>query len=139
MAPSTMVFRTSAAQDHEFHPRPPVALSSLAVENADDLDGFRDVRGKVTFANQGRVQGDLALRLTVVGAVTQTLFWKLDTKDLPPGGALDFEFPPLVGKGMEPPRVAVVMLDLCVLYPADRNTKAFVVSNGLASILHLRE
>ncbi len=138
VAPGTMIFQTSAAQDHEFHPNPPVTLSFLTIENADQLDGFSDIRGNVAFANRDRIMGDLALRLTVMGRLTQTLYWKLDVNELPSNGVLDFEFPSLVAKGAEPPNYAIVMVDLCILHPADRSTKAFVVSNGLASILHLR-
>lgn len=137
LPPGTMVFQTSAPQDHQFAAVSPVTLSALTIAGTPPLNGFDEVRGKVAFANEGRVHGDLALRLTVLTQITQTLYYRLDMADLPAKGTLDFEFPPIVDKGMQTPGFALVLLDLCILHPADQQTKAMVVSNGLAIMLNL--
>jgi hypothetical protein len=104
--PHSMIFETSAPQNHEFHSAPPVALSSPVIDGGELLDGFRDIRGRVSFKNRGSVKGSLAVRLTVMVGLTRTLYWKLDMNQLPAEGTAEFEFPPPLVEGGEAARAA---------------------------------
>jgi hypothetical protein len=71
--------------------------------------------------------------------LTSTLYWNLDTEQLPREGTLEFEFPPPPADETKTPEPVVILMDLCTRHPSERDPNDFVVSNSLPLLLYFRQ
>ncbi len=135
---TSMVFIESAALNQTGHSKPVAKLSSLKVNDRQQLDGSKNITGSVQYEHVNSQSGHYALRLVcMAGNNTVTLYDFLD-EGLPGEKAeLTFSFAPIVSAGVDHKGPLVAFVELVSFPDASGQGNVIVTSNAVADVVNI--